>query len=612
MCAAATMIFIVAACTSREHVSRFSAIGANPIKEISHFENHYETYLHWLRTDQRLRIVLHFDTHIDLDWMREKDLRALLQATTPEIARKFLQSPFSYYMPERQVVHVGNWLYAAYKKNMIHQLVWVVPDSSSLDQDWLAKLQIGLRLHQRNIAEAEIKNLHINGNTIAGQLYGLPITICRLGDIPSFSEPVLLDIDVDYFNFDSAIWLNRLQEPQKWPEGVIRALREKNLQTDQVTISFSVQGGYTALPYKWLGDELRYRLSVGANLSSDSLAFFSRLREGHHLLTRGEFGRSLAVFEQAHRIRPNQAAPLFGLSMAYGFAGRDDRATEYLRQAGALDRAYGDVLLYKAEELFYDKHFAEASEWYRRIDKASPQVVAHIQRNYADAQQSLGNNPAAIRAYQSALKINSNDAQSLLHLGDSYLAANQTTQALMSYKQGLQFDPDNTDLHERLGKHALECKDEENAIAHFQAAIRVMPNAGAPHYYLAAAYKRTRHDEEAIETLQKAELLDASFPKELGNMAVMVMRNGRIGEALFHLEILTLLYPDDATAWYNLAVSRVQLNQPQRALTALEKCVRFGGKSYISKITQDVAFASLQNSPKYQRIVNDKKVEMRK
>jgi tetratricopeptide (TPR) repeat protein len=338
---------------------------------------------------------------------------------------------------------------------MIRQLVWVVPDSSSLDQDWLAKFQAGLRLYQRNVAEAEIKSFQTDGRTIAGQLYGLPITICRLDDVPSFSEPVLLDIDVDYFNFDSAIWLNRLQEPCLWPEDVIRTLRAKNLKTDQVTISTSVQGGYTALPYKWLGEELRYRLSAGRLMSPDSLALFSRLREGHHLLAQGEFDKSLAVFEQAHRIKPDHAAVLFGLSRAEGFAGSEGRANEHLRQAGALDHAYRDVLLHKAEELYYDKLFANASEWYRRIDKASPQVAAHIQRHYADAQQSLGNNPAAIRAYQHALKINPNDVHSLMHLGDCYLAENQTGQAMMSYQQGLEIDPDNPALHERLGKHAL-------------------------------------------------------------------------------------------------------------------------------------------------------------
>jgi tetratricopeptide (TPR) repeat protein len=594
---------MVAACCSRENVSHLSPIGLEPLSEVSLFENHYETYLHWLRTNQHERIVLHFDTHVDLDWMREKDLQSLLQAPTPEMARKFVQSPFGYYIPEQKVMHVGNWLYAAYKKNMIRQLVWVVPDSVLLDQDWLEKFQTGLRLHQRNITEDEIKSFQINDHTIAGQLYGLPITICRLGDVPSFSEPILLDIDIDYFSFDSAIWLNRLQEPRRWPEDLIRTLREKNLKTDQVTISSSVQGGYTALPYKWLGEDLRYRLLAGSKLSPDSLAFFSLLREGHHLVAQGEFEKSLAVFEQAHRLKPDQAAVLFGLGMAEGFAGRDDRANEHLRQAAALGQGYRDVLLYKAEELYYDKHFAKASEWYRRIDKASPQAAAHIQRNYAGAQQSLGNNPAAISAYQFALKINPNDVHSLRRLGDCYLAENQTGQAAMSYQQGLQFDPDSPDLHERLGKYALERGDGENATTHFQAAIRVMPNAAAPHYYLAAAYKRMRYDEEATATLQKAETIDASFPAQLGNMAVMAMRNGKAKDAVGQLEILTLLYPEDATAWYNLAAANLLLNQPQPALAAIKKCIQFGGRSYVKKIAQDEAFAVLHKSPEYQRIV---------
>ncbi len=72
---------------------------------------------------------------------------------------------------------------------------------------------------------------------------------------------MLLNIDLDFFIVDS-----RLEElagitvenkkPWMMPRELIAALKNKGIRTDCVTVSYSVEEGFTPIEYKYLGDEI--------------------------------------------------------------------------------------------------------------------------------------------------------------------------------------------------------------------------------------------------------------------------------------------------------------------------------------------------------------------
>lgn len=93
----------------------------------------------------------------------------------------------------------------------------------------------------------EVESFSREGNVIVGHLFDTRITVCRLMDVPQLKESVSLDLDIDYFIFDSALYLNRLKVPRIWPQECIDILQQKEIKTDLVTICYSVEQGYMSL-----------------------------------------------------------------------------------------------------------------------------------------------------------------------------------------------------------------------------------------------------------------------------------------------------------------------------------------------------------------------------
>jgi hypothetical protein len=51
--------------------------------------------------------------------------------------------------------------------------------------------------------------------------------------------------------------------PWLWPHELVAYLAKQGVRTDLATITYSVQGGYAPLQWKYLGDELAVRLHQG-------------------------------------------------------------------------------------------------------------------------------------------------------------------------------------------------------------------------------------------------------------------------------------------------------------------------------------------------------------
>ena len=58
---------------------------------------------------------------------------------------------------------------------------------------------------------------------------------------------------MDYFIDKEKLWL--------YPDKFVGMLKEKGLKSDLVTIAYSVEGGFTPIGYKFIGDHLAYMLN---------------------------------------------------------------------------------------------------------------------------------------------------------------------------------------------------------------------------------------------------------------------------------------------------------------------------------------------------------------
>jgi hypothetical protein len=109
---------------------------------------------------------------------------------------------------------------------------------------------------------------------------------------------VLLDIDTDYCIVDRVYTESdgprRL--PWCWPEELIRRLQARGIVADMVTIPYSVDGGYTPLKWKYLGDELAARLG---GTDRGAVQGFERLRDGALKASCGARAEAEQAFHEA-------------------------------------------------------------------------------------------------------------------------------------------------------------------------------------------------------------------------------------------------------------------------------------------------------------------------
>ncbi len=123
------------------------------------------------------------------------------------------------------------------------------------------------------------------------------------------------------------------------------------------------------------------------------------------------------------------------------------------------------------------------------------------QKNYAEASAK----------FQQALPLatGKNKLVILERLADSYDKAKQTDKALETYKQAIEADPQNGDLHNNLGNLYANSGKVEEAKAEFQKAADVNPGGAAQYYFnLGAVLYNTGKMDDAVEAFKKCSAVD--------------------------------------------------------------------------------------------------------
>ena len=173
-------------------------------------------------------------------------------------------------------------------------------------------------------------------------MLGKPLTVCSIRNLPAFNEPVLLDVDVDYLvipniGYRGVNMYSRL--PWLWPRELVSCLAEKRVRTDLVTIAYSVEGGYTPLQWKYLGDELAVRLEQGME-NSPIIRGMDAMRLAACAAQHGDFSAAAKGYFEAKTLLPQSAAPDFHLAHLYVATGLPEIGRAHYREAMALDASY--------------------------------------------------------------------------------------------------------------------------------------------------------------------------------------------------------------------------------------------------------------------------------
>ena len=184
-------------------------------------EDHREAYFSWKERALTGGTCVHVDAHLDVCDRRVPG-----------------------YSGVRPEINCGNYLLFALNEDIVSKLVWVVPPHLKGELsllDW-AREELQAWVH---LTVSEYNSLETQNRYVRGTLLGKPFIICESTNLPPLEGPVFLDIDADYYlTLDDSVW----QSPLELKSDL------KNLRPTVITIAYSVQGGFTPLHRRYLGD----------------------------------------------------------------------------------------------------------------------------------------------------------------------------------------------------------------------------------------------------------------------------------------------------------------------------------------------------------------------
>jgi len=289
-------------------------------------------------------------------------------------------------------------------------------------------------------------------------------------------ENTLLDIDVDFLVISRVTYgeQDKLGTfPWAWPDELVDRLRGCQIRSDLVTISYSVEGGFTPLKWKYLGDELKQRL-IQPNDGGRILQGMRLIREAALAAHQSHQMAAEKMYLEAKDLLPNSAAPCWHLAHLYTEMDRIEKGQKFYRQALTLDPSYRTAYNSAGLRYYRERRFRKAEEEHKRTLTLDPNdAYAHLGLGRLAAKRKRLNE--AEEFFRKSLKLDANLIDAHRALGDVLARQGRFEEAISAYEWSLKIalsghkplegpiltcaeddrrlkDPDHCQIHARLGR----------------------------------------------------------------------------------------------------------------------------------------------------------------
>jgi tetratricopeptide (TPR) repeat protein len=155
-------------------------------------------------------------------------------------------------------------------------------------------------------------------------------------------------------------------------------------------------------------------------------------------------------------------------------------------------------------------------------------------------------------------------AEECNNLGAALVQAGKLEDAIRHYEQALRIKPDFAEAHYDLGDDLLRLGQVREAIEHYEQALRTKPDYAEAHNNLGVALEQTGRVQEAIGQYEQALRISPDSVEAHYNLGIALVQVGRVQEAIEHYEQALRIKPD-------MAEARARLQLAQQALTKLQE-----------------------------------------
>jgi tetratricopeptide (TPR) repeat protein len=146
-------------------------------------------------------------------------------------------------------------------------------------------------------------------------------------------------------------------------------------------------------------------------------------------------------------------------------------------------------------------------------------------------------------------------------------------EAIEHYEQALRLKPHLADAHYNLGLALGRQGKGQEAIGHYEQALRLKPDDAEAHNNLGLALTGQGRLKEAIGHYQQALRIKPDDTEAHNNLGIALMGQGRLEEAIGHYQQALRLNPDYAEAHYNMGLVLQKMGRAQEAVGHYEQAL---------------------------------------
>jgi hypothetical protein len=279
-------ICLVAGCGSpadpASEVDGAALVGEEPVVSVHMLESRASALTLWRQARLRGRTLLYLGGSFDL--VPAPDSLLARVAAFPPDTLSSLEAPVRRTAGAERVEGFDrrNVFHVAARLGIVREMIWVVPDGA-LDPTYAA-VRLAELLSERfaGIPAADARSFRQAGASVRGELWGVPATICELGNIPPTDRPLLLDVDLQFLLRRRPAGAQRRWVPWIAAVELLDRLSQANVRTDFATVTLSTWDGPVPPDLRWMGrllaQGLRQPLQVDESFEREWLdAHFHRL-----------------------------------------------------------------------------------------------------------------------------------------------------------------------------------------------------------------------------------------------------------------------------------------------------------------------------------------------
>jgi len=314
---------------------------------------------------------------------------------------------------------------------------------------------------------------------------------------------------------------------------------------------------------------------------------------------------AVALFEQALRLKPDDAEVHNNLGSTLRGVGRLAESTEHLQEALRLDPHYFDAhlnlglilmslgrpeaLTHLEEAVRLNPGSAEArnslGNAFREAGRAEEameqyQQALRLSPDSADARYNLGvilqamGRSEAVAQFEEAVRLRPDFAEARNDLGNALQSAGRFEEAEIQYREALRLKPDLADARYNLGNACQKLGRASEAVTNYREALRLKPDFAEAHNSLGFALQSDGRLAEAMSCYKEAVRLKSDYADAYYNLGNVLMGMGRLEAAAAQYRQALSIRPDDADVHNNLGAAYEGLGRLQEAATQYEEALR--------------------------------------